>query len=56
LRRKYFQDLKKKTIHSPGNFAKLSMDLTEYAKWAQANAQTTDAALASEKQTVGASR
>ncbi len=47
---------KEKNIHTPGNFAKLSADLTEYTKWAQSNAQTTDAALAAEKQTVGASR
>lgn len=47
---------KEKNIHTPGNFAKLSADLAEYTKWAQSNAQTTDAALAAEKQTVGASR
>ena len=46
---------KEKNIHTPGNFSKLSVDLTEYTKWAQANAQTTDAALAMEKQTAGAS-
>jgi len=47
---------KEKNIHTPGNFVKLSADLAEYTKWAQSNAQTTDAALAAEKQTVGASR
>ncbi len=47
---------KEKNIHTPGNFSKLSADLSEYTKWAQANAQTTDAALAAEKQTVSASR
>jgi hypothetical protein len=47
---------KEKNIQTPGNFSKLSMDLTEYTKWAQSNAQTTDAALAAEKHTVSASR
>ena len=47
---------KEKNIHTPGNFSKLAADLSEYTKWAQSNAQTTDAALAAEKQTVGAGR
>jgi hypothetical protein len=47
---------KEKHIQTPGNFSKLSADLTEYTKWAQVNAQTTDAALAIERQTVSASR
>ena len=47
---------KEKNIHTPGNFSNLSSELAEYTKWAQSNAQTTDAALAAEKQTVTASR
>jgi hypothetical protein len=47
---------KEKNIHTPGNFSHLSSELAEYTKWAQSNAQTTDAALAAEKQTVTASR
>ena len=50
------RNTKEKNIHTPGNFSKLSTDLAEYTKWAQANAQTTDAAFAGEKQTAGASR
>jgi len=47
---------KEKNIHTPGNFSKLSSDLTEYTKWAQSNAQTTDAAFAAEKQSATAAR
>jgi hypothetical protein len=46
----------KKGTHTPCNFSKFSADLAEYTKWAQSNAQTTDAALAAEKQTVTAGR
>jgi hypothetical protein len=47
---------KEKNINTPGNFSKLSSDLTEYTKWAQSNVQTTDAAFAAPKQTATATR
>jgi acetyl-CoA carboxylase alpha subunit len=47
---------KEKNIHTPGNFSKLSSDLSEYTKWAQSNVQTTDAAFAAQHQGAPASR